>query len=302
MEEDAPHGMIGAALAELRRLTRLDGAAVVDGSDQAKGPVLLHFTGVGVAGILDRIDSLLALVADAPTQEITAGGVGLLVCPWTLSPNRVGCLALWRSAGERTWDPEDTARAATAAAMMRVMLEYGPDESGIDRLTGLPNRLYFLEETDRHIERLAQDQSPGTLMVVEVDALDRFTLTHGQSARDWTLMRVGALIRAMVRPSDLVGRIGGGSFAAWLNGMDHMTAAERAEALRGRRLSLPEAPNRGVITIPTLSIGIASRTADSEEDARGLLVRAREAAALARIDGGGWRVSRANGSLGSPRA
>ncbi len=39
------------------------------------------------------------------------------------------------------------------------------------------------------------------------------------------------MLRNTVRPSDLVARLGGDEFAVWLNGADHMTAAERAEQL-----------------------------------------------------------------------
>lgn len=295
MIEQTPHGMINEALTELRSLLALDGAAVIDTSDPERAAIPLYSAGPWSITMLHDVGG--ALRANPADISRIAGPEGrqLLILPWTLPPNRAGGLVLSRTAAGRDWTAADLAQARLAAALLRVMLEFGPDEMGIDRLTGLPNRMYFLDEADRHIERLGQDQLPGTMMFVELEDLDGFALTHGQPARDWTLARIGALVRAMVRPVDLVGRLGGGTFGIWLNGVDHMTAAERAEVLCGRNLTLPEAPGRGVIAVPAICVGIASRLADSEEDARGLLLRARDAAAQARQGGGGWQVSRARG-------
>lgn len=292
MDEHTPLGMIGAALAELRAAQGLDSALVVDSTDIGRAPQPLYVVGLYPPTLLTRVGEALRASPASMSRFDTEDGGRVLVCPWVLPPNRAGGLVLLRGPGAPRWTAADLAQAAIAAPLLRVMLEFGPDEMGIDRLTGLPNRMYFLDEADRHIERLAQDQLAGTLMTIELDGLDQFTLTHGQPARDWTLARIGTLVRAMVRPADLVGRVGGAAFAVWLNGADHMTAAERAEVLCGRRLTLPEAPGRSVIPLPSLSVGIASRMPDSEEDARGLLLRARDAAALARRDGGGWHVAR----------
>ena len=296
MEQNTPQGMIGAALTELCALAELEGAAIVDLTDSGHGPSLLYCAGSGAVAILDDVGAMLTRCPDAPSHGMAGSGHALMACPWVLPPDRAGGLALWRRPFGRVWTACDSALGAMAAAMLRVMLEHGPDEAGIDRLTGLPNRLYFLDETDRHIERLAQDGIPGTLMVVELDDLEQMALTHGQAARDWMLVRIGSLLRAMVRPADLVGRVGGGTFAVWFDGMDHMTAAERAQDLCDRRINLPEAPGRGAIAAPTLSIGIASRSRESEQDARGLMLHAREAAAAAGDSGGGsWRVWRGGG-------
>lgn len=295
MDEHTPLGMIGAALAELRAALGLDSALVIDSTDSGRAPQPLYVVGLYPSSMLARVGDMLRASPASMSRFETEDGRRIVVCPWTLPPNRAGGLVLLRGPDTPRWTSAELSQAAIAAPLLRVMLEFGPDEMGIDRLTGLPNRMYFLDEADRHIERLAQDRLSGTLMIVELDGLDQFTVTHGQPARDWTLARIGALIRAMVRPADLVGRVGAAAFAVWLNGADHMTAAERAEVLCGRRLTLPEAPGRSVIPLPSLSVGIASRVPDSEEDARGLLLRARDAAAVARRDGGGWHVARGRG-------
>lgn len=292
MENDAPSGMIVSALEDLRMTADLEGVAVIDCSDESEGPALVYGVGIGGADVLAGAARLLGKKPDGPAHGAMPDGRQVIVSPWVLPPGRRGGLALWRGVGERPWATRDHEMAAVTAGLVRVMLENGPDDSGIDRLTGLPNRLYFLDEADRRMERLSQDRVPGTLMLISIDDLDAMTEAHGRSARHWVLARVAALLRAMVRPTDLVARVAQDEFAAWLDGADHMTAAERAEALCGRRMTLPEVPGRATVSVPPLSVGIASRESDSGEDVRVMLVRAR--GALRRVrqgGGGGWRVA-----------
>jgi len=285
--------MIVSALGDRRATARLEGVAVVDCSDSVTGPALLYGVGTGGPDVLEQVAALLERSSSTPSHARAADGRHLIVSPWTLPPGRPGGLVMWRAADAMPWEAADHQMAALAGGLIRVMLENGPDESGIDRLTGLPNRLYFLDEADRRIERLVQDRVPGTLMLISLDDLGPMSDRHGRDARHWVLARVAALIRAMVRPADLVARVGGDEFATWLDGADHMTAAERAETLCTRRLTLPETPARGVVSAPTLSVGIACREIGSDEDVRALLLRAREALMHVREDGGGgWHVSR----------
>lgn len=96
----------------------------------------------------------------------------------------------------------------------------------------------------------------------------------------------------MVRPTDLVARLGGDEFAVWLNGVDHMTAAERADALRDllprevAELLGPDAPRVG------MSIGIACRKGGGHEPLDSVIRRADMAMYEVKRHGRGhWRVS-----------
>ena len=128
--------------------------------------------------------------------------------------------------------------------LLRSVIGEGMGQIGVDRLTGLPNRRWFLEEADRHIDRLDLDVSVGTLVLVDIDDLRSVNSVAGPGAGDSVLVRMASQLRAMVRPSDLVARVGADEFALWHDGMDHLTAAERAEALCEERLfqDLPERP------------------------------------------------------------
>ena len=135
------------------------------------------------------------------------------------------------------------------------------------------------------------------MLLVDLDGLRRINASHGRALGDDLLIRTANLLRGVVRPVDMVARVGGDEFAVWLDNMDHMTAAERAVGLAERRLVLPEAvggDERDAAELEmTLSIGIASRALGDGEDARALLRRAHKALWDAKqTGGGGWAVSR----------
>ncbi len=59
--------------------------------------------------------------------------------------------------------------------------------------------------------------------------MHRLNQTLGRPYGDRVLVRMASQLRAMIRPGDVVARIGADTFAIWQTGMDHLTAAERAE-------------------------------------------------------------------------
>ena len=318
MEEGGLPAMASAALAELRKTAQLEGAAILDFARPDTAAVLLFDASPGVPEAIGSAHQLLRRSPDAPSFAIGPDKRPILVSPWTLHPDRRGGLALWRAAGAPGWDARDTCFAASVSGLIRVILEHGPGEASIDRLTGLPNRGFFLGEVNRHIDRLEQDATAGTMLLIDLDGLRRVNASHGRAVGDCVLTRTATLLRAMVRPIDMVARVGGDEFAVWLDGMDHMTAAERAVGLAERRLTLaePALAEHGKLASENLrswrneedsetaeagepcadisfSIGIASRALGDGEDARALLRRAHKALWAAKQSGGGtWSVSR----------
>ncbi|MSP03345.1 MAG: GGDEF domain-containing protein [Acetobacteraceae bacterium] len=313
MEDGGLPAMASAALAELRKAAQLEGVAILDFARPDSASVLLFDAGPGVPDAIGSAHQLLRRSPDAVSFTVAPDKRPILVAPWVLHPDRRGGLALWRTAGGVAWEERDRCFAASVAGLMRIILEYGPGEASIDRLTGLPNRGFFLGEVNRHIDRLEQDGTSGTMLLIDLDGLRRVNTSHGRAVGDDVLTRTATLLRAMVRPVDIVARVGGDEFAVWLDGMDHMTAAERAVGLAERRLALPEAvdaagrieksrmdsghmkdgPVEGPQLEMTLSIGIASRRLGDGEDARALLRRAHKALWDAKqAGGGGWAVSR----------
>jgi diguanylate cyclase (GGDEF)-like protein len=282
-------GSIDAVLQELRLTADLEGLAVLDLSAEAAEAPVAYRLGSGDPGITALGEALLAATPDRPSHTVTKDKRPLLACPLVFPPIGPGGLLLWRMPRAKPWSAADHDLAAAVAMLLRVAVGAGMGQVGIDRLTGIPNRRWLLDEADRHIDRLDLDTGVGTLLLVDIDDLRRVNLSLGRSWGDRVLIRMANQLRAMVRPSDLVARVGADEFAVWLNGMDHLTAAERAESLCTHHLYRDLPDSQGV----TFSIGIASRDPGSAEDVRTLLRRAHMAAREVKATGGGgWRVSR----------
>jgi diguanylate cyclase (GGDEF)-like protein len=288
------------ALTELRESAGLEGAAVLEMERPESAAVLLFDSSFDAApaapAALESAYRMLRCCPGKPSFSVGADGRPILVAPLILHPDRAGGLALWRIAGAAEWNERDTDFATSVAGLIRVILEHGPGDAWIDRLTGLPNRFYFLETVNRHIERLQQEGASGTMLLINLNA-SRTNAHDGFVPPGDLLVRAANLLRTIARPGDTLARMSGDEFAVWFDNVDHMTAAERAVVFleRGLRLSgdaEDEEPPEVLDREMTVAVGIASRESGGGEDARALLHRARQALWKARQSGrGGWAVS-----------
>ena len=288
--------MMQAVLDALMNALGAEGAAVIDLHGDVDA-VVVHRAGGGAEGVLPRATSLL-LEATEPTDATCEDGrpVVAAVCHTRLGVH--AGLALWRSPGSRGWDHEDKLLISAAAGLIRMVLEHEAIQQEMgrqartDSLTGLLNRRAFLEEMARHIERLDRDDQPGTLMFADLDHFKPVNDRLGHEIGDQVLLRTAKMLRDTLRPSDLVARLGGDEFALWMDGADHMTAAERADRIC---LDVPRELHAIAATegpTLTMSIGIATRCAGSGEPVDNLLRRADRAMyAVKRTGRGHWRVA-----------
>lgn len=81
-----------------------------------------------------------------------------------------------------------------------------------DALTGLPNRTMLTERLVREIRAARVDGSRLALMFIDLDGFKAINDTLGHQTGDMLLTSVALRIRAALRPSDLVARIGGDEF------------------------------------------------------------------------------------------
>ncbi|MEO9191506.1 MAG: diguanylate cyclase [Acetobacteraceae bacterium] len=288
--------MMRAALEAMINALGAEGAAVI--SLRSGLPVLLHEAGVGADAALEAAGALLA-EADPRGAALadSSGGRPVLVAACRTRFGDLAGVTLWREPGARPWDVDDQNVAASAASVVRVVLEHEAiqhemaSQARTDPLTGLLNRRAFLEELPRHIDRLERDGTPGTLMFADLDNFKTVNDRLGHDVGDQMLCAAADLLRRTFRPTDLVARLGGDEFAMWLNGADHMTAAERAERLRvdGPRLF---AELTGDANPVGFSIGIASRRSGGGEEIEAVIRRADLAMYEVKRSGRGhWRVS-----------
>jgi diguanylate cyclase (GGDEF)-like protein len=283
-------GSVVAVLEQLRSTADLEGLALLDLSEDAADGSVPYKLGTSGPDTTGFGQSLLTAEAGWPSHAVAPDKRPIMACPWIMPPSRPGGLLMWRAPRSRPWSDADHGLAGSVALMLKIAIGSGMGQIGIDRLTGIPNRRWFLDEADRHIDRLDLDGVVGTILLIDLDDLRRLNVVLGRPQGDRILVRMAGELRAMVRPGDLVARVGADEFAVWQDGMDHLTAAERAESLCSRRLFKDLPDGRGV----TFSIGIASRRPGSAEDVRTLLRRAHMAAREVKAKGGGgWRVSHA---------
>jgi diguanylate cyclase (GGDEF)-like protein len=290
--------MMQAALDGLMNAVGAEGAAVIDIGCDA-GPKLIHCAGGGAEDVTTEAAALLAAATGA-IDATTKQGRPIVVATCRTRFGANAGIALWRSPGSRRWDQEDQSLLCAAASLICMVLEHEAIQQEMarqartDPLTGLLNRRAFLEEMERHIDRLDREDQPGTLMFADLDDFKPVNDRLGHEAGDEVLRRTADMLRNAVRPSDIVARLGGDEFALWMNGADHMTAAERAEHLC---TAVPEALREiaGEAPLPTLSIGIAAREAGSGEPVDSLLRRADQAMYRVKRQGRGhWHVARAD--------
>ncbi|HET6184172.1 MAG TPA: diguanylate cyclase [Acetobacteraceae bacterium] len=288
--------MMRAVLATLSEALGAQGAAVLG----LLGPQLqvLHETGSGAAETAAAAERLLR-AADPQSGALTgeANGRPLLVSACVSRFGDLAGLALWRCPAGRGWDADDEHIAAAAMTIVRVVLEHEAiqremaTQARTDPLTGLLNRRAFFEELPRHAERLDREALPGTLLYIDLDRFKSVNDELGHETGDELLCCLADLLRNAFRPTDLVARLGGDEFAVWLNGADHLTAAERAEWLR------VEVPRRFAALAPGLpelglSVGIATRRAGNGEDLESVMRRADLAMYEVKRGGRGhWRVA-----------
>jgi diguanylate cyclase (GGDEF)-like protein len=288
--------MMQAVLDALTNALGAEGAAVIDGN-AAEETVLVHRAGGAADEVLPEVAALLA-TATGPVSAVAKIGRPILLAVCHTRFGAKAGIALWRSPGSRIWDHEDKLLIESAASLIRMVLEHEAIQQEMarqartDPLTGLLNRRAFLEEMARHIDRLDREEQPGTLMFADLDDFKPINDRFGHEIGDQVLVHTAMMLRNTVRPTDLVARLGGDEFALWMNGADHMTAAERAEKLCAevpRELREITGDER---LFPSVSIGIATRLAGSYEPVDSLLRRADMAMYEVKRSGRGhWRVA-----------
>jgi diguanylate cyclase (GGDEF)-like protein len=142
--------------------------------------------------------------------------------------------------------------------------------SQIDGLTGIANRLHFLQRAQDAIESARKAQQPVCIILCDLDYFKSINDKYGHAAGDQVLREAVAKCQIYMRSSDLFGRFGGEEFSFLMAGCELEDARLRAEQLRGIIAGISA---DGAGSTVSASFGIAS-TAASGYDLRQLLAHA----------------------------
>lgn len=118
-----------------------------------------------------------------------------------------------------------------------------------DTLTGLGNRRWLAEVVGSEVARSRREQRPLSVIVFDLDHFKRINDGFGHDTGDEVLVAVAETARRVLRPYDLVARLGGEEFCAFLPAtslkealpiaerLREAIAALRVDALRGRQVT-----------------------------------------------------------------
>ncbi|OXI71296.1 deoxyuridine 5'-triphosphate nucleotidohydrolase [Burkholderia sp. AU31280] len=160
----------------------------------------------------------------------------------------------------------------TQMAMLRAKQQELTHLAGHDPLTGLPNRLLFMEHLDAAIRHAAAAREGLAVMFVDLDRFKQINDQHGHSAGDRTLVAVAKRLSQVLRGDDMAARLGGDEFIVLISDV-HSPAvigdvATRIQIVMAEELEFDE----GRMAVGA-SIGVSEFPADGAS-AEELLVKA----------------------------
>ncbi len=155
-------------------------------------------------------------------------------------------------------------------------------ESTTDPLTGVGNRRWLDIEMKQRIAQLRRQDSPFSVLMLDIDHFKSVNDTWGHDAGDVVLVAVSNEIRHTLRDMDVLCRTGGEEFIAILPGTNVKAAAAAAERIRRavEELSV-RFQNRNIAV--TISIGVTAGT--QTDEAPEIIKRADDAVYSAKRDG-----------------
>jgi diguanylate cyclase (GGDEF)-like protein/PAS domain S-box-containing protein len=133
-----------------------------------------------------------------------------------------------------------------------------------DALTGLPNRMFFMDQLKQSVQRVKRTQQlPFAVLFLDFDKFKIINDSLGHMVGDQLLIAIAKRLRAGVRPGDTVARLGGDEFTILLDSLKSPDdAIDMARRLLSNLSEHFKVPGREVFI--TASIGVALSTCGYE--------------------------------------
>ncbi len=126
-----------------------------------------------------------------------------------------------------------------------------------DPLTDLYNRRHLDAEGQRLFAMTKRYRTPMSVLILDIDFFKQINDQHGHQAGDQVIRETAALLRTLVRTSDIVGRYGGDEFMLLLPKSDTAGATQLAERILKQVRQTEFCKETRPLRL-TLSMGIAS--------------------------------------------
>ena len=182
-----------------------------------------------------------------------------LICVPLIARGRIkGALNLYREGEAAFTETEfeiakrfgDAAALALDNAEIRARLEH---QARTDSLTGLFNPSVFYERLLQSLQESSRTHMPLAVLMLDIDDFKHVNDVHGHAVGDELLRFLAEALRAIVRPEDVICRLGGEEFAVVMEGCGGEHAVRVAERVQ-TRLAAVDFPSIGRMTV---SVGLA---------------------------------------------
>ncbi|MBT5869306.1 MAG: diguanylate cyclase [Nitrospinaceae bacterium] len=272
-----PADMVGRSISEFFCVGDGDDEVIAKIATQAVGPLATRnlevSLKVGLEPILDEEVKPIPVLLDA---------FGL----WDVSDEHVfkndvekkflGTLCIARNIMELKAVEEELLQ--TQHRLMNAVTEL-KELSTLDGLTEIANRRFFDEYSEKEWKRAQREKHSFSVVMIDLDCFKAYNDAYGHQQGDVCLKKVAEVIKnSMKRPADFAARYGGEEFVLILPETNEEGAGELAEKLRNDVMNLNlEHPDNSCENRVTISLGIASDTADPEKQFSDLLAQADKA-------------------------
>ncbi len=236
---------------------------------------VLPITGARVTIVPPGAGPRFVAASDGAEQALETGVRAAFAFPLRHDHHQLGTLLLYldkpgaldvatREAAETL---ADVAAAYIVNAQARLALRDTSDRAqrmGLhDPLTGLPNRVLFLERLDHAVQRSRRSGHTAAVLFADLDRFKLVNDVYGHRAGDDLLVAVAQRLAAVLRPGDTLARLAGDEFVILCEGLD---TPARADAIAARISAVFAAPFQlEVAEIDvTASVGIAFQGRDDQ--------------------------------------
>jgi diguanylate cyclase (GGDEF)-like protein/PAS domain S-box-containing protein len=137
-----------------------------------------------------------------------------------------------------------------------------------DALTGLPNRMFFMDQLKQSVQRIRRlPQPPFAVVFLDFDRFKVINDSLGHLVGDQLLIAIANRLRANVRPGDTVARLGGDEFTILLNSLKNPDdAIDMARRLLSNLSEHFKLPGREVFITASIGITLSTNGYEHAED------------------------------------